>query len=101
MQINLKQQEIESALKGYIASQGINLFNKDVNIAFTAGRKGSGLSAEVIIEDAANHANHVVVRGEIAGFVAAQPVTSNTPTPEVAAEVVEEQEPVKTSSLFG
>jgi len=51
MQIQLKQAEIHIAIKQYIASQGINLAGKTVVIAFTAGRKESGLTADVSIED--------------------------------------------------
>jgi len=53
MQIQLKQAEIVSALKQYITSQGINLQGKTVDISFTAGRGTSGLTADLIIEDAA------------------------------------------------
>jgi len=51
MQIQLKQTEIVTALKQYIHNQGINLTGKEVTIAFTAGRKESGISAELTIED--------------------------------------------------
>ena len=51
MQIILKQRDIELALKGYIAAQGIILANKTVEINFTAGRKESGISAEVDIDE--------------------------------------------------
>jgi dihydrodipicolinate reductase len=54
MLITLKQKEIEAALRLYILNRGINLVGKDVTIAFTAGRKEAGLSAEVNIEDDAN-----------------------------------------------
>ncbi|TXH14564.1 MAG: hypothetical protein E6R03_08910 [Hyphomicrobiaceae bacterium] len=49
MQINLKQPEIITALKQYIGNNGINLDNKDVQVTFTAGRKESGISAELNI----------------------------------------------------
>lgn len=52
MQIQLRQSEIVTALKQYIAQQGINLDGKDVVISFTAGRKESGITAEVAIDDA-------------------------------------------------
>lgn len=52
MLITLKQKEIEAALRLYISQRGINLAGKEVLIAFTAGRKESGVSAEVDIEDA-------------------------------------------------
>ena len=51
MQVQLKQSEIEAALKGYIAQQGINLTNKTVTCTFTAGRKDSGISVELEIEE--------------------------------------------------
>lgn len=51
MQINLRQPEIEKALRDYIREQGINLYGKEVFISFTAGRKDTGLSAELNIED--------------------------------------------------
>jgi len=49
MQIQLKQAEIESAIKQYIACQGIALDSKYVAISFTSGRKGTGLSADIDI----------------------------------------------------
>ena len=51
MQINLKQTEIITALKQYIAGQGISLQGKSVEMAFTAGRKEAGISVEISIED--------------------------------------------------
>jgi hypothetical protein len=53
MQINLKQVEIQAALKQYITTQGINLAGKEVEITFTAGRKEGGLTADISIEDSA------------------------------------------------
>lgn len=52
MIINLKQLEIEQALRAYVAAQGISLVGKDLSIAFTAGRRESGISAEISIDDA-------------------------------------------------
>ena len=51
MQINLKQPEIEQALRAYVVAQGISLHGKDLTISFTAGRRESGISAEISIED--------------------------------------------------
>ena len=51
MIINLNQREIEAALRAYISQQGINLSGKQVEINFTAGRKESGISAELDIGD--------------------------------------------------
>jgi hypothetical protein len=51
MQIQLKQVEIVEALKQYITKKGFHLSGKTVAISFTAGRKDSGLTADIIIED--------------------------------------------------
>lgn len=51
MQIQLKQREIEEALKSFISNQGISLAGKTIQIEFTSGRKDNGLSAELTIED--------------------------------------------------
>lgn len=53
MQIQLRQTEIEAALKQYVTKLGVNLQGKSVTIGFTAGRKDSGLSADISIEDSA------------------------------------------------
>jgi hypothetical protein len=105
MQINLKQHEIEAALKGYINAQGISLMNKDVAISFTAGRKESGLSAEVIIEDSVNKIVPTILNRSPLSPVVETPVPNEVQT-EVVEEVVAEDPPVeeapaKTVSLFG
>lgn len=51
MKIELKQAEIIAALKMYVGAKGIDLHHKEVNVAFTAGRKKTGLSVEMNIED--------------------------------------------------
>lgn len=51
MRIQLKQPEIVGALKQYIAKQGIDLNGKSVSITFTAGRRNTGLSADINIAD--------------------------------------------------
>lgn len=51
MQIQLKQSEICQALRMYIMSQGISLAGREVTMAFTAGRKESGISVEIDIEE--------------------------------------------------
>ena len=58
MQIHLKQLEIEAALRMFIASQGISLTSKVVEVAFTSGRKDNGLSAEITIEDSLDGATN-------------------------------------------
>ena len=81
MQVILKQRDIEQALKQYIASQGINLKGKTVNIAFTAGRKETGISAELDIDD-------------ISGYIpAAEDLTKDAPEVQEAAVVDEEESP--------
>ena len=51
MNVILKQKEIEAALKLYALQQGIQLAGKTVLISFTAGRKDTGISAELDISD--------------------------------------------------
>lgn len=51
MIINLKQPEIVVAITDYIREQGINLVGKKVSLTFTAGRKDTGVSVEIDIED--------------------------------------------------
>lgn len=51
MQVQLKQVEIEQALKQFVAQQGFALAGKQVEISFTAGRKDGGLTADISIED--------------------------------------------------
>ena len=51
MQIQLKQAEIEAAINLYLTTKGIDLRAKQVNMAFTAGRRETGLSVDVSIED--------------------------------------------------
>lgn len=52
MQVHLKQSEIVTALKQYISGEGISLQGKTVDMVFTAGRKESGISVEISIDDA-------------------------------------------------
>lgn len=59
MRIHLKQPEIEAALTLYISSQGISMHDKSMNVKFTAGRKGSGLSADLVIEEDPEKANEI------------------------------------------
>lgn len=51
MLIQLRQSEIEAALKMYVASQGFSLNNKTVDISFTSGRKDNGVSADLEINE--------------------------------------------------
>lgn len=121
MQVNLRQTEIESALKQFIVDQGISLYGKDVSIAFTAGRKESGISAEITIEDADipgfTDTDNVFVgiptvllksenkETEAAPAEAQQDGVAEEAVVEVPAfeepVVVADEAPVKTTSLFG
>ena len=88
MQINLKQPEIEAALKLYITQQGINLQGKTVMIEFTSGRKNNGLSAEVSIEDSAvpGYTDTFVMHAVPTPVVAPVKEEVPEPLPEVKAE---------------
>lgn len=102
MQVQLKQQEIEAAITGYIAQQGININGKQIAILFTAGRKNSGLSADITLDD--------IEVPQYSGKCDTGADSSKAPIGmlkrevegETQARVEEDQaEVVKTSSLFG
>lgn len=52
MLIQLRQSEIEEALKMYVTRQGFSLAGKHVDIAFTASRGNNGITADLDITDA-------------------------------------------------
>ena len=93
MNIQLKQVEIVAALTGYLATQGINLLNKEVTIDFTAGRKASGITADITIEDSVPPALDVEPVDPATVEVTPEPVVETTSIPETVS--VE-----KTTSLF-
>lgn len=103
MLITLKQHEIVAALRLYVATNGINLSGKSLDVAFTAGRKESGLTAEVSIEDDGSKALDAVqaVAPALAGLatVAAAIATEVPPEAPVADATPEATAPVV--SLFG
>lgn len=119
MIINLKQTEIEQALRAYVISQGISLHGKDLTISFTAGRRESGISAEISIDDVEipGYSNDVYVADAApvakAAVVQLAPVAATVASPEVQEEsqpvpqeeVQEDAAPVAeakpTASLFG
>lgn len=78
MQIQLKQPEVEAALKMFISQQGISLVGKAVTIEFTSGRKNNGLTADLVIEDAS-------IPGYTDTFVVHSVQTSNAPPKAVEA----------------
>lgn len=49
MQIQLKQSDVEQAIKNYVAAVGITREVSDIN--FTMGRKSSGLVADIEVSD--------------------------------------------------
>lgn len=113
MQIQLRQTEIVEALKQYITKQGINLAGKTVEIGFTAGRKETGISADISIdegtqaqlpgldadEDEAEAAKPVlsVVQGTAVASIATESV-ADTVTAE--AQQAEAPKAVAAASLF-
>ena len=103
VQIQLKQAEIEQAIKQYISKQGISLTSKAVEITFTAKRNDAGLMADVNIEDLGSVTDGDAPEREVAKpvlSVVAAPVTvAETPLP--VLEVTESVAPkAATSSLF-
>lgn len=96
MKIELKQPEIIVALKQYIMSKGIDLCGKQVTISFTAGRKESGVSAELNIEEPAPADFE---KFYVPSVIATIPVAAVIETPEEASTQLTEETP-KTVSLF-
>lgn len=111
MQVILKQRDIEQALKQYIAGQGINIKGKTVNIAFTAGRKETGISAELDIDDIPGYmpaaeypiVDAPVVQEDAVVEEAIEPVTQEVESPfGDAGDAAEAGDPeAKPVSLFG
>lgn len=108
MLIQLKQAEIVSAIKQYVAQQGINLTGKTVDIAFTHGRKENGLSADVTIEDTeipgtlVGDVEAAVKPAVVLAVVNNDPIPVNpAPAPEEPAKVPEADTKPTPPSLFG
>ena len=103
MIVNLKQHEIEAALRQYIAQQGININSKSVTISFTAGRKETGISAELDIEDMEFTTPEATVF--IPQISVVEPTDSlinqEIEAAEAEPDVTEAEPEVKTTSLFG
>lgn len=105
VQIQLKQAEITQAIKQYISKQGITLADKHVAITFTAGRKESGLMADIVIEELGELPFLDEVVEPIKNVLTLVQSTDPVPTPEVAAEPLPEvgEDPAPkttTASLF-
>ena len=109
MNIQLKQTEIIEALKNFITHQGINLTGKSVAIDFTAGRKTTGITADVTITDDVDAVATKVPLHLEAPVIpithAVAQVIREEPEPEMPEPLPVEEEPVptvtKTTSLFG
>ena len=107
MQIQLKQKEIETALKDFITKQGINLQGRTIEIVFTNGRKENGITADLSVSDSADTFPNFVVDEEQPTnlTLVRSPVDTDQPvSPEepVSVQVVEEASvPPKGTSLFG
>ena len=111
MKVKIQQNEIITALKQYISSQGINLQGKTVAIDFTAGRKEGGLTADISIEeldipDFFEEPEHqapalTVVPAPAPAPVQEAPQENPAPAYEMTAEAEVVPPPVKTTSLFG
>ena len=102
MQVNLKQTEIEKALTQHLENSGISLYAKAVSIKFTAGRKGSGLSADISIDDVAFPTIGEQTPQPAPLVLVTQVPAVTTETPVEAAEPVSQPAPeVTPKSLFG
>lgn len=101
MLIQLKQSEITTALRDYIVAQGINLNGKTVEISFTAGRKESGIYADISIENAGELPDFLT-RDPDEGLKQVAPEATTEPVEEVAvSEEAQEEVPAKKAvSLF-
>ena len=114
MKIQLTQTNIVAGIKMYLQSQGIKLQGRDIQVLFTAGRKQSGLIADVDIEDNSDISTpitDVLYRGEEinphsedskpCSFEKAYPVQAEPTTVEETKEEEVETAQADKVSLFG
>lgn len=95
MKIALNQNEVVAAIRGYVAAQGIDMAGKQLDVTFTSGRKGNGLTADLDIyikSDDPVGATDVVAEDVVVEDVA------EVPAPEAPVAVAPTEE---TGSLFG
>lgn len=84
MRIHLKQPDIVRALQNYLATEyGVPLGSKSFEVEFTAGRKGSGLSAVLIVGESPDPVAAAPVQ---TAAVACTPAVTPTVTPVVTLE---------------
>ncbi len=91
MKIALNQSEVVAAIRGYVAAQGIDMAGKQLDVTFTSGRKGNGLTADLDIYTQAE-ASAVVTEDVVVDDV------PEVPAPEAPVAVAPTEE---TGSLFG
>lgn len=91
MKIALNQNEVVAAIRGYVAAQGIDMAGKQLDVTFTSGRKGNGLTADLDIYTEAE-ASAVVAEDVVVDDVV------EVPAPEAPVAVAPTEE---TGSLFG
>lgn len=92
MKIALNQSEVVAAIRGYVAAQGIDMAGKQLDVTFTSGRKGNGLTADLDIYTQAEASD--VVAEDVAVDVVVE-----IPAPEAPVAVAPTEE--VTGSLFG
>lgn len=91
MKIALNQSEVVAAIRGYVAAQGIDMAGKQLDVTFTSGRKGNGLTADL----------DIYTQAEASAVVAEDVVVDDAPevpAPEAPVAVAPTEE---TGSLFG
>lgn len=88
MRITLIQNEIEVALKEYVANQGISISNKEIEIDITAGRGANGITASLDIVEVAkkNPSVEVVNRGRFQEPEPKEDISDSTEEEEVVDE---------------
>lgn len=101
MKIALNQSEVIAAIRGYVAAQGIDMAGKQLDVTFTSGRKGNGLTADLDIytqAEASAVVTDVVITGVDVGTSDATVVTEVLVTESPVAVAPTEE---GTGSLFG
>lgn len=92
MKIALNQSEVIAAIRGYVAAQGIDMAGKQLDVTFTSGRKGNGLTADLDIYTQTEGSTVVVEDVAVDAII-------EDAAPEVTVGVAPTEE--GTGSLFG
>lgn len=116
MQIQLKQNEIEEALRDFITKQGIRLQGLEVSMVFTSGRKDKGLTVDMDIPDLSpfpeyadeskpeeinTPERHLKAINPTPSYDAAEEPEEADLAPEHAPPEIEMEEVPKSNSIFG